>query len=847
MWDFFVSYSESDRAWAEWVAWQLESDGHKVLVQAWDVVAGVSWVHQMHEAVQRAGRTVVVLSPRYLTSPYGTAEWQAAWREDPLGEQRKLVVVRIADCERPGLLATVVGADLFGVSPQVARERLRRTVAHAITGRGKPATEPEFPDSARAEPRFPGSLPEIWNVPARNPGFIARLDELAQISANLAARGVTTVQAVRGMGGIGKTQTAIEYAHRQASQYDLVWWIDAEQRALIPTQYALLGVELGLPPTMDAEATVRAVVRELRRRRDWLVIFDNAEDVADLRRLLPDGGHVLITTRRGGYRAIGSVLDLDVFTREQAVTLLRRRAPHLSAAEAQELAARLGDLPLALAQAAAYLDHSQIPVATYLRLMDSHAAQLFERGAVDHRDRIATLWSISLAALRAQGPAAVQLLQLCAWLAPEPIPAELFTAQPALLPQPLAGAAADPVGMADAVATLADYSLARRSGDGLLVHRLVQAVVRHNPPPDLDWSPLRTTQALLRGHLGEPDEPAAWPRWRQLLPHVLAAVDVVGENTADTAWLLDRAGQFVVMFASDFAPARPLVERALRLSMQLLGPDHPDVADILGHLAHIENELGNVPAMKAYAERAFRIYRENRGGTHAVRAELDLGFAELQLGAREAALARLSGVLEASEQLYGPADRHTADALVVLAHAHTGLGGYTAAAPLYERALAIRRRIYGADHPFAGIMLTYLGGNLVDLGEAGAALAACAEAVRIRTEAYGPASPAVGHALAVLGRARREAGDAAAAREPLERALRIHQDFYGADHPLTASVLLQLGAAAQALEDPATARSLLAEALRIRRQVFGADHPWTANVADRLGLRPQAPRGRPPR
>jgi tetratricopeptide (TPR) repeat protein len=840
VWDFFVSYSEADRAWAEWVSWQLEDDGHKVLVQAWDVVAGVSWVHQMHEVVQRAERTVVVLSPRYLDSPYGTAEWQAAWRADPLGEQRKLVVVRIADCERPGLLATVVSVDLFGVAPEIARARLLQTVAHAITGRGKPVTEPRFPPFGEREPRFPGSLPEIWNLPPRNTGFIARSDELAHIQASLAGRSLTTVQAVRGMGGVGKTQTAIEYAYRNASRYDLVWWVDAENPTLIPGQYALLGAELGLPATMDAEATVRAVVRELRRRRDWLVILDNAEDIADIRRLLPEGGHVLITTRRGGYRALGPVLDLDVFTREQAVALLRRRAPHLSAADAHELAGRLGDLPLALAQAGAYLDHSHLPATTYLALMDSHARQLFERGAVvDNRRRVATLWSIALERLLADHPAAVQLLQLCAWLGPEPIPTDLITSTPALLPGPLAGAAADPVAMADTIGALVDYSLLRRTHDGLLVHRLVQAVARYNPPPTPDWTPADTAQSLLRADLGDPDEPANWARWRTLLPHVLAATG--NGSGADTAWLIHRAAEFTMMFSSDFAPARPLLLRALHIRENLFGVDHESVAATLASLAHVENELGEFDAMHRNAERAGYIFERLRGPDHpdTVTARIDVGFALIQLGRIGAARSHFAHALAIYEPMYGRRHRRTGGALIGLAHMHTALGEFDAARPLLEEALRIRQDVWGADHPYSGILQTYLGGVLIDIGDATGAVPMLAEALRIREAAYGGTSPAVGHALVVLGRALRELGDTAAVRL-LERSLEIHERFYGSEHTVTASVLLELGLATGA-------RALLERALRIRVAAFGPEHPWTATVADRLAGRPAVPRGRPPR
>ena len=493
-WDFFVSYTQADRAWAEWIAWTLEEDGHRVLVQAWDFVPGSNWIQQMHAGVRDAARTIAVLSEDYLRSVYGGAEWQAAWASDPGGQERKLLPVRVSDCRRKGLLAGIVSVDLFGLSEVTARGRLRSMVGRALAGRAKPGRAPGFP-GGRAMPRaarFPGALPVIWNVPARNPQFTGRDTDLAQLARGLAAGAAVTVHAVHGMGGVGKTQLATEYAHLHATSYDLVWWIAAEEPAAIPDQFAALAAKAGLEAAADPDGLRAQVHEHLRAVPGWLLIFDNAERVQDIGGWLPPGplppgvpGHVIITSRRGGFAAVGAVQDLDVVGLEDAVALLRSRVPRLEQQIGEQIAGELGRLPLALEQAAAYLDVSQVPAGEYLLLLRDRPGQMLERGVVAGRpDTIATLWDISVSRISAQDPAAVQLLGICAYLAPEPIPLDLFTTHPDRLPGPLAAAAADPVAFNDAVTILVDYSLAKRTPAGLQLHRLVQATTRarHHTP-----------------------------------------------------------------------------------------------------------------------------------------------------------------------------------------------------------------------------------------------------------------------------------------------------------------------------------------------------------------------------
>jgi len=298
--DFFVSYTQSDQAWAEWIAWVLEEDGHRVLVQAWDFVAGSNWVTGMQAGVTGAARTIAVLSPDYLESQYGTAEWAAAWASDPAGDARRLLTVRVRECGRPGLLGLVVGVDLFGRPEGDARARLRRMVSAAITGRAKPTEPPEFPGAGRfagravpREPRFPGALPRVWKVPARNPNFTGREADLAAVRAALAARDRAVVRALRGMGGVGKTQLATEFAHARAGDYDLVYWINAEEPTTIPDQFTALARRLGLDPADDPADDPAAlqdqVHAQLQGIPGWLLVFDNADQAGDIRPWLPSG------------------------------------------------------------------------------------------------------------------------------------------------------------------------------------------------------------------------------------------------------------------------------------------------------------------------------------------------------------------------------------------------------------------------------------------------------------------------------------------------------------------------------------------------------------------------------
>jgi tetratricopeptide (TPR) repeat protein len=615
--DFFVSYTSADRAWAEWIAWQLEAEGYQVVVQAWDFTAGRDWAHEMQQATATAERVVLVLSAAYLRSAHGEAEWRAFYAKDPSGERELLLPVRISQVEPPGLLTTRIYVDLVDQDTPGARRAL---LAAARGARGKPTEAPEFPGGRRSQvsateaPRFPGELPPVWSVPFHpNPFFTGRDLVLAELQTRLQAPDTATRRVVlTGLGGIGKTSVAVEYVYRRHADYDLVWCVNGEQPASLLADLAALAGQLGLAADAPQETQVASLRAWLERHQRWLLVLDNVDDPQQVVDLLPRSatGQVVVTSRTGvGWERLASVLPIDVLAPADAAGLLLTREQPLG-----------------------------------------------------YQHTVATTWSLALQRLQQAEPAAVDLLTLASFVAPDDLPLPLVAAHHDQLPEPLTTAAGDPLALADAVAALRRYSLIRVVADGLYVHRLLQTVVRTVLDDDAKRAWAATAVRLLRaGWPSESDSVAAWPDCQRLLPHVLAVGDHgqrLDVELVEWLWVLHQAAVYL-WSRGQYRQALTLQEQALAGLRSMLGDDHPDTLHSMNDLAETRRDLGDLQGAR-------QLFEET---------------------------------LTARQRVLGDDHPDTLWSMHDLAATRRNLGDLEGARQLFEQTLTARRRVLGDDHP----------------------------------------------------------------------------------------------------------------------------------------------------
>ena len=745
-------------------------------------------------------------------------------------------------------------------------------------------TRERLPRPDRPSPSSRVGPPEVWNVPYyRNPYFTGRdelLDQLDELlapfeqAATLTSRRValTQPQAITGLGGIGKTQIAVEYAYRSrdSGRYRHTFWVNAASQETILASFveiATLLPEFAARNETDQRKLIEAVKHWLEQcKQPWLLIFDNVDHDGDLpaiREYLPQGGSgsVLLTTRASAVGSLATPIEVETMGFVEGALLLLRRAhrvkhtfdlEHMSDEEidqvhrAGNIVEALDHFPLAIDQAGAYLEETQCSFEEYLDLYQTHRQKLLaERGAqaTDYPDSVATTWSLSIQKVQQKRPAAAELLQLCSFLAPDSIPEELITDGAAYWPAFLQQAATDPFAFQQMMKELLKYSLVKRLVEDrtLSIHRLVQAMQRDRMDGEVQrqWVE-RVIRAVNKVFPDLPQDMASWQQCLRYLNQAQVCYELIeryGLTLVEAADVLHRTSLYLGEHAL-YAEAEPLSQRAIVICERTLGPDHPDVAANLNNLASLYRGQGKYAEAEPLYQRALTIYEQQLGTEHPDTARCLNNLAEFYStqGKYEQAGSLMQQALAIRKRHLEANHPDIAQSLNNLAGIYVFQGKYEQAEPLFQEALSIRKRILGLRHPDTAQTLNNLAEVYRVQNEIELAMPLCQEALVIRKQTLGSDHVDTAQSMHTLAMLYESQGEYERAELLMQQVLKVYQKQLGPDHPDVAVCLNDMSALYYAQGKYEQTELLIHQALAIQEQQLGAEHPnmaaWLKNLAD---------------
>ncbi|HET8844116.1 MAG TPA: tetratricopeptide repeat protein [Ktedonobacteraceae bacterium] len=497
------------------------------------------------------------------------------------------------------------------------------------------------------------ALAPYWHVPfRRNPFFTGREEILKNMHTRLSPGQVVALThsyALQGLGGIGKTQLALEYAYRHALSYSAVFWIEAETSETAISSLLHLADVLQLPERQesDQQRVVVAVQHWLSGHSGWLLIWDNLEDLELLPRLLPTTvrqGAILLTTRCQalGARAVG--MDVVPMAPEEGMLFVLRRAkvlePEATKEHMLQLAARLpdeyaaarrlvttmGGLPLALDQAGAYIEETGCSFVGYLhRYRQQRRHLLARRGEISGDHPLSVVATLGLACQRVtrQSSAALELLRCCAYLHLDAIPEELLLAGADHLGPVLGPVVADFSHFDEALTALRTFSLVQRHPEThmLSLHRLVQVILQEElgQQEQEQWQQriVQLLNAIFPAITYYSGRKEIWEPSERLLPHVMTCAAAIPDHLQSQAFadLLQKAAAYLDG-RSRYELAESLYQRALQIQERVLGPEHLEVATPLEGLAMLYYEQGKYRQAELLQQRALQIREQALGPEH---------------------------------------------------------------------------------------------------------------------------------------------------------------------------------------------------------------------------------------
>ncbi|MFI1972979.1 tetratricopeptide repeat protein [Streptomyces cinnamoneus] len=855
---FVVVFAGFHRPWATWIAHRLESHGHRVTLHRWDPPREVPLESALGDLLLASGRILLVLSDWFFQlGPRREGEWTEALRGVVATHAERFAAVNLTNRALLPATAVLEPVDLWSVGAHEAERRLLGRLGLPPAPNARPL--PHGPGS-----RYPNDPPAVWGeIPRRNVRFTGRDDLLNRLQERLTdADQGTAVVTLLGMSGIGKTQMAAEYCHRFSSDYDVVWWVNSDTRGTLRERLGELAPELGLVSGSEPGERIRAVRDALRRGEPygrWLLVFDGWDDIEGADDVLPEGsGHVLITSRnRSWSESRTALMDVPGFERHESTGYLMRRAPRITAEQADEVSAELGDIPLALVQAAAWLGESDMEVPEYLRMVrDGELSELADQGGFDGVPRSSlTSWSILINRLRESQPHAVELLSLCAAFAPGRIPIGLVRhVPPEGLPADLGWLSSDLAGWTRALDTLVNYSVFTRDTrtaiageepgpeqESVHMHRIVHDIVgRLTAPAERDLHRQVVRRMLAAADPGNPQDARLWPRYAELLPHLepSGALGSTNERVQETVLNVLR----YCFRSGEFRTGVNLAEQIREHWSEILPPEHPRMLELTAQQGNILRAYGSFRAAYELDRALLERLRAAPGpdGTGLMTATSCLAADQRYLGQYTEALQAQREVLETALELLGPDDY-----LTLLAQHNLGaglrlLGRYTEAYEIDLETLRKRETLLRDRHPATLVSGIACARDLRLMGRYRDALARQELVMRLHVQVLGPQHPQTLRARHNLALCERRAGALQDVGAVMAGLLEQTEQVHGRGHYATLGLVVDYGNYAREHGDLQQAKDLIAEGESGFRDLLGPAHPISTGMLSNTGLVLQA-------
>ncbi len=774
--DVYVSFVPQDRSWADWAGAVLEQSGFNVHLAQEGTAEGAQPRDEIERGVESASHTLVVLSETYLRSSRFRTTWEVVYAA---GERRshQLVSMQVDRNLSSDLPFTEQLADMTRCDTgEAAREALLAGFGRAP----KSLMCNRFTGGEEKLPRYPGAEPQVFAVPLRTSSFTGRTELLEVIREKLWNEDNRAL-VLKGMGGVGKTFLAQEFAHRYKSDYDVIWHIQAEQKILAVEQYACMAEELGLPvrtnPT-DTAKTVYEALNHAERYGGWLLILDNVPEADHLPEFMMDGrrGHVLITSQRAdGWDRFVDTVDVPVFEREESIAHLHSRLPNCGWTEADQIAEALGDLPIAIERAAACIEQTRVDVRSYIQQLQPQATGAPDNSTVSEVVKSSTqTWEFALGQLREKIPRAVKLLQICSYYSSEPISMDLLEGFE--VSRALGGVRA----VSRAYQELSRFSLVTvdRKARSVTVHRMMQIAMRE----EMNDAEREATQEVVYRSLiaarpsgDDPENPNTWERYRIIWPHLgtpwaeTAPDEGIKELFVDRVRQLRRRGE--LRQALDYGFRRVAVWSAEgssdeRWTLQM----RFQIANILRAQGRYEESLS---LDQEVLERQLAVL-DDVDDQHILMTTSSIAADLRGLGRLTEALRYDEETYQRYELIYGQDHARTLSAANNLAVALRLSGDYYKARDLDRKTLELREAIQLHDHPLTIESAVNLGRDLRDCGDYEESVTLLKHAYErcLRNPHLTQGSPTVLNSAAGLAGSLRRAGQPAEAEELVRHVLR---------------------------------------------------------------------------